>query len=139
MFHLGIFERDVKVFFLEVDLPDIAGFVSDPKFEKGLIGVDPIRLTHGISCKCPYCFFMSLWYAKSASSITAAMYLLMGAVLRVLDSHSREILPLSGHYRVTRGGTPLASWRWGILAAAARVIHLETRTTLGKGIAVPHQ
>jgi hypothetical protein len=137
--YLGIFERDVEIFFLEVDLPDIAVFVSDPKFEKGLVGVGPIRLTHGISCKCPCCFLVSLWDAKSASSITTAMCLLMGVVLRVLDSHSREILPLSGHYRVTRGGTPLASWRWGILAAAARVIHLETRTVLGKGIAVPHQ
>jgi hypothetical protein len=67
------------------------------------------------------------------------MCLLMGAVLRVLDSHSREILLLSGHYRVTRGGTPLASWRWGILAAADRVIHLETRAVVGKGIAVPRQ
>ena len=67
------------------------------------------------------------------------MCLLMGAVLRVLDSHSREILLLSGHYRVTRGGTPLASWRWGTLAVAAHVIQLETRVVLGKGIAVPHQ
>jgi hypothetical protein len=67
------------------------------------------------------------------------MCLLMGAVLRALDSHSREILLLSGHYRVTRGGTPLASLRWGILAAVARVIHLETRAVLGRGTAVPHQ
>ena len=51
--HLCIFERDVKILFLEVDLPDIAVFVSDPKFEKGLVGVGPIRLTHGISCKSP--------------------------------------------------------------------------------------
>jgi hypothetical protein len=67
------------------------------------------------------------------------MCLLMGAVLRELDSHSREILLLSGHYRVTQGGTPLASWRWGILEAAVRVIHLETRVALGKGLVVPHQ
>ena len=67
------------------------------------------------------------------------MRLLMEEVLRVLDSHSREILLLSGHYRVTRGGTPLASWKWGILAAAARVIHLEMQTVLGKGVAGPHQ
>ena len=67
------------------------------------------------------------------------MCLLMEVVLRVLDSHSKEILLLSGHYRVTRGGTPLASWRWGILAAAARVIHLETRTVLGKGVTGPRQ
>ena len=63
----------------------------------------------------------------------------MGAPLRVLNSHSKGILLLSGHYRVTRCGTPLASWRWGSLAAAARVIHLETQAVLGKGIAVPHQ
>ena len=137
--HLGISERDVKIFFLEVDLPDIAGFVSDPKFEKRLVGVDPIRFTHGISCKCACRFFMSLWDAKSASSITTTMCLLMGVVLRALNSHSREILPLSGHYRVIRGGTPLASWRWEILVVVARVIHLETRTKLGKGIAVLHQ
>jgi len=58
--HLGILERDVKILFLEVDLPDIAVFVSDPKFEKGLVGVSPIRLTHGISCKSPCCFLGSL-------------------------------------------------------------------------------
>jgi hypothetical protein len=66
----------------------------------------------------------------------------MGAVLRALDSHSREILRISGHYKVTRGGIPLASRRWGTLGAAARVIHLEyleTQVVLGKGIAVPHQ
>ena len=51
--YLGIFERDVKILFLEVDLPDIAVFVPDHKFEKGLVGVGPIRLTHGISCKSP--------------------------------------------------------------------------------------
>ena len=139
MLHLGIFECDVKILFLEVDLPDIAVFVSDPKFEKGLVGVGPIRLTHGISCKCPRCFLMSLRDAKSVSSITTAMSLLMGAVLHVLDSHSRGILLLSGHYRVTRGETPLASWRWGILAAMARVIHLETRAVQDKGLVVTHQ
>jgi hypothetical protein len=31
---LGIFKCDVKVLFLEVDLPDIAVFVSDNEFEK---------------------------------------------------------------------------------------------------------
>ena len=60
MLHLGIFERDVKILFLKVDLPDIAVFVSDPKFKEGLVGVCPIRLTHGISCKCPSCFLVSL-------------------------------------------------------------------------------
>ena len=72
--------------------------------------------------------------------MTTAMCLLMGAVLRVLDSHLREILLLSGRYRVTRCGTPLASWRWGILAAPARVmIHLETRAVVGTAITVPRQ
>ena len=30
MAHLGIFERGIEILFLEVDLPDIAVFVSDP-------------------------------------------------------------------------------------------------------------
>ena len=58
--HLGIFERNIEILLLEVDLPDIAVFVSDPKFEKRLVGVGPIRLTHGISCKSPCCFLRSL-------------------------------------------------------------------------------
>ena len=58
--HLGIFERDVKILLLKVDLPDIAVFVSDPKFEKGLVGVGPIRLAHEISRKCSGSFPMFL-------------------------------------------------------------------------------
>lgn len=58
--HLGIFERDVKILFLEVDLPHITVFVSDHEFEKGLVGVGPIRLTYGINFECPCCFPMFL-------------------------------------------------------------------------------
>jgi len=48
---LGIFQCDVKVLFLEVDLPYVAVFVSNTELEKRLVGVYPICLTHGISCK----------------------------------------------------------------------------------------
>jgi hypothetical protein len=47
------FECDVKVLFLQVDLPHITVFVSDNELEKRLIGVDPVCLTHGIRSKCP--------------------------------------------------------------------------------------